>query len=786
MKIKRIVRLTAIILTLAMMPLWILGCGRVDAKVIDRYAELLEGQGKIDAKSESGKLYIADIDAKAAEANGTIYTTGAWPGTTIKNEDSPHVAHYRKLYTLTKAWSTKGSAYYHKSSVMKNIKNALEYGYNNFYGLPVSGASQRAWTENERLLIAEFLLNTLIILDENNKLSGKKIKNYAEILDIKVPLPIGDAVNENRSLYIMIGTAALMGNSDRIKELSERYVVNFFNLVTSGQGLYADGSYIAADSVASSGSQGIIAFNALTSLVYALNGTKADIPDDVKAVDFLYNWAINSVIPSMYNGSSIAVTTGSYVAESDEMGALGVSTVLVLTELLDNTRASELKSIVRAYATSGNTSFIPYLTGYGIRAYQDIENNNKLTSKTVSGAHPFASMDKLVIAGPRYSAALSLSSIRSAKYETRPVNLDINKEILGAVNGSGWFEGDGMLLLSNPYYQLSNVYWQYVNYGRLPGTTIDNRNRISDNGGGFTGMTSYAGFAVNGDFSVAANIVCNNNNEYLSDLTAKKSWFVFDDEVVCLGAGISNSSINNKPNLEKPQTIETIIENIFYGENNSIILSADDPQNPDNSLTPNSSSSLLTNNALFFSKYGGIYVPTHKNDALNARLNKTSGGNFIELWFDHGVTPKNATYEYAILPGASISEFFEYTEAVGYNVISNNDALQAVVDVSSGASGFTFWKATTVAENNSAFSGVIKGADFACTVLVKEDATSITISIADFTHLANDNKTGGSITIDAARTVVSADAGLALNGNVITVDRTVAAAGQTLSIVLSK
>lgn len=786
MKIKRIVRLTAIILTLAMMPLWILSCGRVDAKVVDRYAAILEGNGKIDAKTESGKLYIADLDAKAAEANGTISDVGAWPSNTIKNEDNTQVAHYRKIYTLTKAWSTKGTAYYHKSSVMKNIKNALEYGYNTYYGTPVAGHSQRQWTDNERLLIAEFLLNTLVILDEHNKLSNKNVEKYAEILDLKLPLPIGNAVSENRSLYVMIGASALMDNNDRIKELSEKYLPGYFNLVTSGQGLYADGSYIADDRVASSGAQGIMAFNVLTTLVYALNGTKADIPDDVKAVDFLYNWAINSVIPSIYNGSSIAVTTGSYVAESDEMGALGVSTVLLLTELLDSTRANELKSIVKAYASSGNTSFVPYLNGYGIRAYQDIENNNKLVAKTVSGAHPFASMDKLVIAGPRYSAALSLSSIRSAKYETRPVNLDVNKEILGAVNGSGWFEGDGMLLLSNPYYQINNVYWQYVNYGRLPGTTVDNRNRTASDGGGFSGMTSYAGFAVNGDFSVAANLMRNNNNEYLSDLTAKKSWFVFDDEVVCLGAGITNTSLDTKINVEKPQTIESVIENVFYGDNNSIILSADDPGNESNSFVPNSTSSLLTHNALYFSKYGGIYVPTHKNDALNARLSKTAGGNFIELWFDHGVTPKNATYEYAILPGASISEFFEYTEAVGYNVISNNDTLQAVSDVSSGASGFTFWKATTVAENNSVYSGVIKAADFACTVLVKEDATSITVSIADFTHFANDNQSGGSITIDAARTVVSADAGLALNGNVITVDRTVAAAGQTLNIVLSK
>ena len=785
MKIKRIVRLTAIILTLAMMPLWIFGCGRVDAKVSDRLASLLEG--KFDTKAESGELYIEKLDTEAAKAVGTIYDNGNWIASTIENEDSRSIAHYRNIYTMTKAWATKGSTYYHKSNVMKAIKNALEYGYNEFFGTPQSIQSQKSWTNNERLIIAEFLLDALLILDENNKLSNKNVQKYGEILDIKYPLLIGEAVYANRSVYVMIGTAALLGNSDRVKDLSEKYLTaETFSLVTSGQGLYADGSYLAEDNVASSGSHGIDAFYTLTSLVYALNGTKADIPDEVGAVDFLYNWAINSVIPSIYNGTAIATTTGSYVAQSDEMGALGVSGILLLSELLDDTRANELRSIVKAYASSGNTAFIPYLTAYGIREFQKIESNNKLTSKTVSGSHPFASMDKLITIGPKYSAALSLSSIRSAKFETRPVNIDTVKDELGAINGQGWFMGDGMILVSNPYYQHSNIYWQYVNYGRLPGTTIDNRTRTSVDAGGYTGMNSYAGFVVNGDFSVSANLLANNNNEYLSDLSAKKSWFVFDDEVVCLGADISNTTLSNKVNTLLPHSIETVVENVFYGDNNSIILSADDPGNPNNSFVPNSTSSLLTQSALYFSKYGGVYVPTGKNDALKARLNKTTGGNFIELWFDHGATPTNATYEYALLPGASIAEFFEYSEAVGYNVISNNGSLQAVTDISSGATGFTFWKATTVVEHNSVYTGVIKGADFACTVLVKEDDTTVTVSIADFTHNAKDNATGGVITIDAARTVVSAANGLTVSGNTITVDRAAAASGQTFTVVFSK
>ena len=500
MKFKRTVRLTAIILALAMMPLWLFGCGRLDSKVSDRLAELLEGDKKIDAKSNSGKLFVSNIDAEVSVIKGTASADGNWPSTTITNEDDITVAHQKNMFTLAKAWATKGSEHYHSRSVMKIIKNALEYNYEKIYGTPTSGWSQRNISETDRLDIGENLLNTLLILEANGKISNKNLKKYAEILEIKFPAPFGEASDIDRCIYIMIGTAALMGDTDRIKEISEEYLSDSFSYVTSGSGLYADGSYIDSGNVAASGSYGITAFSKLTSVLYALNGTKADLPDEVNALNFLYDWAMKSVIPSLYNGTAIATTASSYIAKSDEMGGCAVSALLVLAELLDNERAEEIRSIVKAYSSSGNTTFVPYLTNFGLHKFQSIEKDNDLVGRSISGAHPFAAMDKLIIAGPRYSAALSISSIRSAKFETRKVKLDTVREDIGAVNGQGWFTGDGMLLVYNPYYQISDIYWEYVNYARLPGTTVDSRPRTAYHIGSYSGSSTAAGFVVNGDF----------------------------------------------------------------------------------------------------------------------------------------------------------------------------------------------------------------------------------------------------------------------------------------------
>ena len=74
--------------------------------------------------------------------------------------------------------------------------------------------------------------------------------------------------------------------------------------------------------------------------------------------------------------------------------------------------------------------------------------------------------------------------------------------------------------------------------------------------------------------------------------------------------------------------------------------------------------------------------------------------------------------------------------------------------------------------------------DFACTMMVLETDTQITVSISDFNHLASG--TAGNITLSAGGSVVNASNGLTLNGNTITVDRNVASSGQTLTIVINK
>ncbi len=782
MKINRLTRFIAILLVVTMMPLWMFGCGGGSSDIREGLVDMMVGDGKLNDKNQVTKDYVTQLDSEVAELVLYYSKEGFWLPTYLEPGSTYVGRFYENCYKLAMAWATKESEYYHSSKVMSMIKKVLEYSYENLYGEAQKASGDGNLSTTERYDQAEYLVRTLLILDEKNKLSTRKIEDYVSVVASKFPIPTGKGVDLARTSYIVLGYSVLLGDEEKITSTIATYAASVLNEVTSGSGLYADGSFIADTEIASSGSYGVIAFSEMVEIAYAVSGTKSDFAAEVPVADFLYKWGMNSIVPSLYNGRAFAGTVSSYLTDAERLGGRAVSSLLALAEIVDETKAAEIEATVKGYGDNTNSDFHKYLTTYGMCRYEDIVKDEDLTSKKVEGAYNLAAMDKLNVIGTKYSASLSLSSLRTTKYETRGNYMENTEELnlTNAVNGKGWYTGDGMLMVYTSSYAPGSVYWQYVKGTRMPGTTVDSRDRVMSNSGGYDGTTNGAGSATLGNMAVAALDFVNNNNELRSDLKAKKSWFFFDGEIVALGAGITNTIVDSKADS---QSIETIVENVFYGTFTSISTSVD--QEGDRILTKDKVE--LAPSALYIMKYGGIYVPADKNGTFKYTLSKTDGGNFVELWIDHNEVDQETgvsspvisgkTYEYAIVPSTSMNmgEFFEYAKNPGYTVLSNTEQVQAVKDTSSGAVGYVFWGAGSC-------NGI--STDFACTMMVLETDTQITVSISDFNHLASG--TAGNITLSAGGSVVNASNGLTLNGNTITVDRNVAASGQTLTIVINK
>jgi len=128
-----------------------------------------------------------------------------------------------------------------------------------------------------------------------------------------------------------------------------------------------------------------------------------------------------------------------------------------------------------------------------------------------------------------------------------------NYESLNGENPRGWYTADGMTYLYLHPEDYNFIFWSTVDAHRLPGITVD-RDPSRPDGAACCALmpNSWVGGAtLEGTYGVAGMDFQQHDYSNM-DLRARKSWFIFDDEIVALGAGINSTS---------GRQIETVVEN---------------------------------------------------------------------------------------------------------------------------------------------------------------------------------------------------------------------------------
>jgi uncharacterized protein (TIGR03437 family) len=348
-------------------------------------------------------------------------------------------------------------------------------------------------------------------------------------------------------------------------------------------------------------------------------------------------------------------------------------------------------------------------------------------------------MDRVVHLRPMWVAGIAMHSTRIYNYES------INNE-----NLKGWHTGDGMLYLYNAdLTQFADTFWPTVDAQRLPGTTVTAgaTARQSQLGGSSTvGGTSLDGYS-------AAMMLLQPDGRQLS---ARKSWFLFDDEVVALGADIRGTAAG--------QTVETIVEN------RRLTASTAFTSAPDGAWGHLAGASAGASIGYVFP--GNPPWKSLKETRSGAWRQINAGGSattlsaqYETLWFDHGTTPAAAAYSYILLPGKSAAETAAYAAAPAVQIVQNDADAQAVTHKALGIRAVNFWTpGKTVAGITS---------DATASVLAHQANGLLTVAVSDPTQ-AN----GGTIHVafdTAAIAVVSQDSG-------VTVDQTTPALKLSISV----
>jgi hyaluronate lyase len=514
-----------------------------------------------------------------------------------------------------------------------------------------------------------------------------------------------------------------------------------FTPVTSSDGWYADGSFIFHVNIPYTGSYGQELMENIAILVKLLNGSTWGITDP--DLSNIYGWITEGTMPLMYRGAMMDMVRGRAIASSSsDESKVG---------------AAALK-IMRSVST-----FAPTDIAAKLLAFAD-------SPQVEPGQYHFASMDRVAAHRDGFSFGLSMSSTRVGGYEintTSPTNL------------KGWYTGAGVtyLYLGNPDTQYMDDYWATIDWYHLPGTTSDLSPlsvRPQDAVTGVTDQNWVGGAQVDKTYGVAGMSAHPNGTQ----LYAKKSWFMLDDKIVCLGAGITSTSGGE---------VDTTVENRKLGKTGTTTFNIADtayslaaPTTWANPVTVSTSTSPTW---CVLDGVAGYYFPEGASN-LQAQFVAGSGAwttinptdsdtviytdYYLQIVSKHGVNPTGAKYAYVILPNRTVSSVKAYAANPDVAILSNTEptsttaGIQAVKSQTLGVVAANIWAKTMGPDNGGTIDSISVSKQ--CSVIVKETYNTLSVGVADPTQ-----SNTGAITVTlngrASLATLSVDSGVTVTGN---------------------
>jgi chondroitin AC lyase len=488
---------------------------------------------------------------------------------------------------------------------------------------------------------------------------------------------------------------------------------------TTGEGLQHDWSYRQHGAQLYIGGYGTEFVQLVTRQASYLAGTKYALSGE--KLDILSRFMRNTYLKVIRGQRMNFSVLGRGVTRTNNTNQSGFITILNLLKSVDTANAVEYEAAIKRIKGEEPSSYTlsPSQTHY-YRGEYTLQQR------------------------PGYTFDIRMASSRMARDE-----YDINE------NRQGFFLSDGAtgIYVDGEEYGSILPFW---NWKKIPGTTLPDLTvmRRADSYI-FSGRSSYAGGVTDGLYGVTAYNMINDQQLYAYDddtgyngtpsptgarlpaldFGAKKSWFIFDKEIVCLGAGIYSG--HDEP------VFTTVNQCRQAGD--AIVASAGGEQTIGKGVFTYDNVDWVLNDkvAYFFPDKPSLEVTNETktgawHDINNNGTSDPITGDLFTLWLNHGVKPANAGYAYIVVPGVnSIAEAKNYRPA-DIEILANTDSVQAVYHKELNMYGLTFFRDGSFKSNN-----LTVNASAGCVMLVKDaDQNELTVFVSDPQKQASPVKLG--------------------------------------------
>jgi hyaluronate lyase len=536
-----------------------------------------EVAAKLAAIDQTARTWLAAMDRAQP---GELFA-----GLPLGTSDPNLSASYQHLYEIALATKRPGPAsdLQGNPAVRTRLLDKLTWLHANYYGDQAKGYYGNWFTWE--IGISTYVGRTLALLDAPRDL----VTTYVASMDAYLRNGTNGDVNLDSRFHTGANLAdittnrviqgALLEDDARIrKALQDQFTVfatidpyDLQHGVTDGY--YADGSFIQHDSVAYTGSYGKGLLSRVVQTIKMLDGTGYAQSGDLIGV--VQGWVVNGFAPLIFEGWMMEIVKGRAVSRTttgyDDV-AVVVEAIVDLSVYAAAADAALLKGYVKftARPTLNPNSFVSPVS---VARFADIIGDPAVQAADLNpptSTVAFNAMDRTVHRRPGYAFALARSSDRISKYE-----------YMSGENLLPWFQGDGahyLYLSGQDQTKAFGVdYYTTVSPYALAGVTapVEERRTIPelygtpyyDNPPVFTasseaqntyvyfprGTNQYSGGATLGAYGAAGWIqsddVAYAERESLPEdfvvyrnARSTKSWFMLDEEIVVLAAGIGDET----------------------------------------------------------------------------------------------------------------------------------------------------------------------------------------------------------------------------------------------------
>ena len=310
------------------------------------------------------------------------------------------------------------------------------------------------------------------------------------------------------------------------------------------------------------------------------------------------------------------------------------------------------------------------------RLAERIEKGITEATPALTGHKHFWRSDYTVHQRPEWLVSVRMTSDRMLQTEV------VNEE-----NQLGEHLSDGVMYLYRTGGEYRNIFpvWDWA---RLPGITVEQNRPLRRIDNRRKGSRSFAGGVTDGVCGVSAM-------DFERDgLTAKKAWFFFEGEVVCLGAEIASTngyrvitSVNQcladgPVTVRRAEGTAEVLANlekiekpvwVHHGGVGYVFLDAGESVGVGTSVQNGNWKRVST-----VQKATEVAIPV------------------FSVWVNHGKQPKGATYAYAVTVKKDAAALDAYAAAAPIRVVINTSQVQAVEQAQAGLLQVAFYQAGTV------------------------------------------------------------------------------------------